>query len=82
MHHGLRKLLQLLVVTNQCPYCRNKFMSRDILKDHATRSLGKGECRVDQSIYFTSVQELECSVCLYCNTEYDMIDELQSELAQ
>ena len=82
MHHGLRKPLNMFVLTNQCPYCASTFLTREIAMDHVARALAKGECRVDQSVYFTPVHELERNRCLYCSAEFNAFEALQSHLAQ
>ena len=82
MHHGLRKPLNMFVLTNQCPYCASTFLTREIAMDHVARALAKGECRVDQSAYFTPVHELERNRCLYCSAEFNALEALQSHLAQ
>lgn len=48
--HGRGNLLNSLIITTQCPWCRSVFSTLHNAREHANRAYVRGTCRVDRGV--------------------------------
>ena len=89
--HGHRSVVDMLVVTNQCPFCMSVFANKKTAVKHVKNLMQTKICRVDGSDVHYSKQPQQdvnlsdedmCYDCLYCGEELPSLTAFQHHVRQ
>eukprot|EP00974_Lingulodinium_polyedra_P097164 9417150-Lingulodinium_polyedra.AAC.1 len=80
--HGIRRVLDLLIVTNQCPFCRTVFSSRQAVARHARGAVETGMCKAGLSTSLTTIIPPSHLGCPLCEEQCPDLSALQEHVCQ
>lgn len=81
--HGERSVFYSGIVTNECPWCRSSFASREGASKHSRNAHNVGHCALDQASFPWAVVEPSSLSCPLCDEQpFVSRDLLQRHLVQ
>ena len=81
--HGSSRLVQdLAAVSNVCPWCRNRYASRESAKKHIKEAFNRGYCLGKGSAFNPAVYAPKSMACPLCGETCDSLDALLHHVSQ
>ena len=81
--HGSSRLVQdLAAVSNVCPWCRNRYASRESAKKHMKEAFNRGYCLGKGSAFNPAVYAPKSMACPLCGEICDSLDALLHHVSQ